>query len=476
MKGLKRVFCFSLVVFTCFSGCTMVPEYTRPAAPVPTAWPSGPAYSDSAPAQHAAAADDLQWREFFKDKRLQQVIEAALENNRDLRVAALNVERARALYRIQRAELLPKLDATAAGLKERVPGEISGSGGGNAEGAVTFEQYSAELGITSWELDFFGRIRSLEESALEEYFATEFARRSAQILLISEVAAAYMTLAADRENLELAQSTLESQQASYNLIRRRFEVGIAPDLDVRQVQQRVEAARVDVALYTRLVAQDENALNLLVGAPVPAELLPKELRDVKALPNVSPGISSEVLLSRPDVLQAESRLKAANANIGAARAALFPRISLTTAVGTASGDLTGLFQSGSLAWNFAPKMVMPIFDPRLWSAVTVTKVDREIAQAQYEAAIQSAFRDVADALATMGTVGAQLEAQRSLVDASAASYRLAYARYDKGIDTFLSALDAQRSLYGAQQGFIAIHLAKIINRLRLYAALGGGAQ
>jgi multidrug efflux system outer membrane protein len=209
---------------------------------------------------------------------------------------------------------------------------------------------------------------------------------------------------------------------------------------------------------------------------VPADLLPKELRDVKALPNVSPGISSEVLLRRPDVLQAESLLKASNANIGAARAALFPRISLTSAVGTASGDLSGLFKSGSLAWNYAPKAVLPIFDPRLWSAVKVTKVDREIALAQYERAIQAAFRDVADALATRGTVGAQLEAQRSLVDATAASYRLSYSRYEKGVDTFLSTLDAQRSLYGAQQGFIAIHLAKIINRVRLYAALGGGAE
>lgn len=460
-----------------FSGCTLIPPYTRPAAPVPEAWPTGAAYKDPSSEQDApTTAADLEWRQFFKDKRLQKVIECALQNNRDLRVAALNVERARALYRIQRAELLPKVDATASGIKERVPGEISGSQGGSAEGAVTVEQYSVEMGITSWELDFFGRIRSLEKSALEEYFATEYARRSAQILLLSEVATAYMTLAADRENLELAQSTLESQQASYNLIRRRVEVGISPELDLRQVQQRVEAARVDVALYTRLVAQDENALELLVGAPVPAELLPQGLRDVKALPNVSPGISSEVLLSRPDVLQTESRLKAANANIGAARAALFPRISLTSAVGSASGDLTGLFKSGSLAWNFAPKATLPIFDPRLWSAVTVTEVDRKIAVAQYEAAIQSAFRDVANALATVGTVGAQLEAQRSLVEASAASYRLAYARYEKGVDTFLSTLDAQRSLYGAQQGFIAIHLAKIVNRVRLYAALGGGAQ
>ncbi len=453
------------------TGCTMIPKYTRPAAPVPEHWPSGPAYKDIDSKEGALLATDLRWQQFFTDKRLRRVIETALQNNRDLRVAALNVARARALYHIQRAELLPRINASASGIKERIPAEISGT-----ERSPTVEQYDVSLGMASWEIDFFGRIRSLEKRALEEYFATEHARRSAQILLLSEVASAYMTFAADRDNLRLARSTLESQQASYNLIRRRVEVGIAPELDLRQVQQRVEAARVDLALYTGLVAQDQNALEFLVGAPVPPDLLPEGLMDIKALPKVSPGISSDVLLHRPDILQAENLLKAANADIGAARATLFPRISLTSAVGTASGDLSGLFKSGSLAWNYAPQIVMPIFDPRLWSAVKVTKVQGEIALTQYEGAIQAAFRDVSDALATRGTVGAQLDAQQSLVDATAASYRLAYARYDKGVDTFLSVLDAQRSLYGAQQGFIAIHLNKIVNRLQLYAALGGGSE
>ncbi len=468
---IKKMFSLLTITAVLFTGCTMIPKYSRPEAPVPEQWPSGPAYKETGSTQNASVATDLQWREFFTDEQLREVIGIALQNNRDLRVAALNVERARALYRIQRAELLPVIDATASGIKERIPAEISGS-----ERSPTVEQYEVGLGITSWEIDFFGRIRSLEKRALEEYFATEHARRSAQILLISEVAYAYLTLAADRENLQLAQSTLESQQGSYNLIRRRFEVGIAPELDLRQVQQRVEAARVDLALYTELVAQDENALNLLVGAPVPPDLLPGGLRVVTPLPEVAPGISSDVLLGRPDILQAESLLKAANADIGAARAALFPRISLTSAVGTASGDLSGLFKSGSLAWNYAPQIVLPIFDPRLWSAVKVTKVQREIAVAQYEGAIQAAFRDVADALATKGTVGDQLAAQQSLVDATSASYRLSYARYEKGVDTFLSTLDAQRSLYGAQQGLISIQLTRLANRVRLYAALGGGSE
>ena len=458
-----------VAVMICLGGCTMIPKYTRPEAPVPAAWPSGPAYKEPPATKEAPVTAELQWRQFFTDERLQKIIDTALKNNRDLRVAALNVERARALYRIQRAELLPTVETGVTASKQHAL--ISGT-----TGLVTIEQYSANLGISSWELDFFGRIRSLSQKALEEYFATAQARRSAQILLVSEVANAYLTLAADRENLKLAQSTLESQQAGFNLIRRRFEVGIVPELDLRQVQTRVDAARVDVAKYTGQVAQDENALNLLAGSPVAADLLPELLSVVKPLPEVFPGISSEVLLRRPDILQAENLLKAANANIGAARAAFFPRISLTTAIGSASGDLSGLFKSGSFVWNYAPQIVLPIFDARTWSALKVTKVDKDIAVAQYEKAIQGGFREVADALAKKGTLGDQLAAQQSLVDASAKTYRLSTLRYEKGIDIYLNVLDAQRSLYSAQQGLIAIRLAKLANQVRLYAVLGGGSD
>ncbi|GKT10441.1 efflux transporter outer membrane subunit [Desulforhabdus sp. TSK] len=462
-------------VLVCLNGCTMIPKYERPEAPVPAAWPSGVAYKEAQAGGSEPLASDLQWREFFTDERLEEVIATALENNRDLRVAALNVERARALYRVQRAELLPTVDASAMHIRERVPGDISG-GSGSASGAVILKQYSADVGISSWEIDFFGRIRSLSKRALEEFFSTEQARRSAQILLISEVANAYLTLAADRENLQLSKYTLETQQAAYNLIKRRFEVGLAPELDLRQVQTRVDTARVDVARFTELAAQDENALNLLVGSPVPADLLPEALSTVSPLPDVSPGISSEVLLSRPDIVQAEHTLKAANANIGAARAAFFPRISLTTAIGSASGDLSGLFKSGSLAWNYAPQIVLPIFDARTWSGLKVSKVDKEIAITQYESVIQSAFRDVADALATKGTVGNQLEAQLSLLDATERTYKLSNARYEKGTDIYLNVLDAQRSLYAAQQQLISIQLSKLTNQVRLYAVLGGGGD
>jgi len=466
MIKLGSILTITAVLLT---GCTMIPQYTRPEAPIPAAWPSGPAYKETPATQGGPVAADLQWREFFADERLQRIIDTALKNNRDLRLAALNVERARALYRIQRAELFPIVATDFTATKQHA--RISGG-----TGLVTLQEYGASLGISSWEVDFFGRIRSLSKRALEEYFATEQARRSAQILLISEVASAYLTLAADRENLKLAQSTLESQQAGFNLIRRRFEVGLAPELDLRQAQTRVDAARVDVARYTELAAKTENALNLLAGSTVPADLLPQALSVVRPLPDVSPGISSEVLLRRPDILQSENLLKAANANIGAARAAFFPRISLTSAIGSASGDLSGLFKAGSFVWNYAPQVVLPIFDARTWGGLQATKVEREIAVAQYEMAIQVAFREVADALARRGTMGDQMEAQQSLVDASAKTYRLSTLRYEKGIDIYLNVLDAQRSLYTAQQGLIAIRLVKLANQVRLYAVLGGGGD
>jgi multidrug efflux system outer membrane protein len=338
------------------------------------------------------------------------------------------------------------------------------------------ELYNVNLGISSWEIDFFGRIRSLKDAALEQYLATEQARVSAQISLVAEVANTYLTLAADRENLKLARSTLAAQQATYETIRRRAEVGASSDLDLRQAQTRVDAARVDIARYTSQVTLDENALTLLVGSTVPSGLLPAELGEVMALKDFTPGLPSEVLQRRPDILQAENLLKAANANIGAARAAFFPRITLTTSTGTTSDQLSGLFKSDSNTWIFAPQFIMPIFDARTWSAYDVAKVDREISLTQYEKAIQVAFREVADALAQRGTLGDQLEAQQSLVYASGESYRLSDARYARGIDNYLSVLDAQRSLYSAQQGLIAIRLARLTNLVTLYKVLGGGGE
>ncbi len=452
------------------AGCTLQPRYTRPAAPVPPEWPSGPAYAQ-APASNAIAAPDLHWQEFFTDGRLRQVIATALADNRDLRIAVLNVERARAFYGIAKAELYPTVDALAGMSRHRTPADLTGTGQ-----PQTLSRYDVGLGVASWEIDFFGRIRSLKDRALQEYLSTEQARRSVQLLLVSSVAEAYLALAADRENLTLSETTLKTQQAAYDLVKHRHDLGLVPELDVFRAQTSLDIARRDVAIYTQQAARDENALNLLVGSPTTLDWsgVPSELSAVGPVKDIGAGVSSEVLLRRPDVLQAEHLLKAANADIGAARAAFFPRISLTAAIGTASSDLTGLFKSGSGVWSYAPQLVMPIFDARTWSANRAANVQREIAVAQYEKAIQSAFREVADALATHGTIDRQLAAQESLVRASAETYRLSNSRYERGIDSFLSVLDAQRSLFAAQQALVFLRLEKLANQVNLYAVLGGG--
>jgi len=469
---MNRQLFFLLVGIVLFpGGCSLAPKYTQPQAPIPAEWPQGAAYKDTQAMPGAPAAPDLRRQEFFTDEQLQKIIEMALNNNRDLRLAALNVERARAMYGIQRAELFPVVDAVGSGSKRRSSSDLTGSGEPR-----TTKQYSVNLGIASWEIDFFGRIRSLKDRALQEYLATEQARHSAQILLVSEVARVYLTLAADRENLKLARSTLETQQASYGLIKRRYEIGLATELDLRRAQTRVDAARRDIPRFTQLVAQDQNALNLLAGSPVPEDLLPADLSSVTPPKEISPGLSSEALLNRPDIVAAEHRLKGAYAFIGAARAAFFPRISLTTAVGTASGELSGLFNSGSGTWSFAPQITMPIFDARTWAALRVSKADREIILTQYEKTIQTAFREVADSLAVQGTIDRQVSAQQSLVNAVAETYRLSNIRYTIGIDDYFSVLDAHRSLYFQQQVLITLRLTRLANQVNLYAVLGGGAE
>ncbi len=450
-------------------GCSLAPEYQRPEAPVPAQWPDGPAYGKDA--GQAVAAAEVKWRDFFADERLQKVIQQALENNRDLRLSALNVERAQGMYGIQRGDLFPSLNAEGGRTHQRRSADLIESGQPRIA-----DQYSANLGFAAWELDFFGRIRSLSEQALEEYLATDEARRSAQIALVSEVARAYLALAADRENLELSRSTLESQNAAFALIKKRFDVGMLSELDLKQAQVPLDTARRDLARYTQRVAEDLNALNLLAGAPVPEAWLPADLGSVVPPKDVAAGLSSETLLRRPDIMAAEHRLKGANASIGAARAALFPRISLTASVGTASNELSNLFDARTRTWLFSPQFSMPIFDTRIWAALRVSKTDREIVLAQYEKAIQVAFREVADALAVRGTIDEQLAAQASLTATVGDAYRLADKRYTKGIDNYLSVLDAQRSLFAAQQVLVTLRLSKLANQIQLYAALGGGTN
>jgi len=467
---MRHIILCGIIVIFVLNGCTMAPRYTRPEAPIPKEWPEGDAYKESKP-QEGPTAAELKWRDFITDERLQKLIDMAFANNRDLRLAALNVERARAYYGIQRAELFPALDATGTGTRQRVPADLS-----NKKITGVTEQYSVNLGVLSWEIDFFGRIRSLKDKALEEYLATEEALRSAKIMLVAATASAYLTYGADRENLKLAEVTLKAQRETYDLIKKRYEVGLASELDLRRAQTQVETARENVSRFTQIVAQDENALNLLAGGIVPKELLPEGLGDIVPPKDVSPGLPSEVLLKRPDIMASEHQLKAINAMIGAARAAFFPRIALTTTMGTASAELSRLFRSGQETWNFSPQVMMPIFDARVWAAYEAAKVEREIALANYEKTIQTAFKEVADTLAVRGTVDEQLSAQQSLVEATSETYRLATERYKKGIDSYLSVLDAQRSLFAAQQGLTTVRLSRFVNQVRLYAVLGGGYE
>lgn len=468
---MRQTLILILTLAVGLSGCTMIPKYNRPEAPIPGQWPSGAAYPVTQPSAGSSNVMQIKWQEFFTDPKLHTIIEMALQNNRDLRLAALHMERARGLYGIKRSELFPVVNADGGGGEQQVSADFVSPGAKR-----TSKAYEVNLGVAAWEIDFFGRIRSLEKQALEEYLDTEEARRSAQISLVFSVANAYLALAADRENYALAKSTLESQRSSYKLVQRQYALGVATRLDLHRAKTPVEIARRDIARYEQLVAQDQNALNLLAGSSVPEDLLPSDLSSVSPTRAISTGISSEVLLNRPDIVAAEHQLKGAYANIGAARAAFFPRISLTTTLGSASSELSGLFKAGTATWIYAPQLVMPVFDARTWSAYRVSKADREIALTKYEKAIQTAFKEVADVLAVNGTVGQRVAAQQSLVDTLAETHKLANSRYMMGIDSYLGVLDAQRSLFAAQQVLVYLRQEKLTNQVRLYAVLGGGVE
>ncbi|EWY37353.1 multidrug transporter [Skermanella stibiiresistens SB22] len=457
-------------------GCSFIPDYVRPASPVPEAWPVGAAYTTSSaarPGNGGPVLADLGWEDFFQSPQLRGLIQTALENNRDLRVAALNVEQARAQYRIQRSDLLPTLDAGGSLTRQRTPADLSRTGR-----SAVGSQWEATVGTTSFELDLFGRIRSLEQSALESYFATEQAQVATRIALIAEVANAYLTLLADKELLKLTDDTLRTQRQSFDLTRRSFDRGVGTQLDVAQARTAVETARANRAAYVRQIAQDKNALTLLVGGPVSESVLDAaaSLGTGDFITDLPVGLPSDLLQRRPDIIQAEYDLRSANANIGAARAAFFPTIGLTASAGTASAALSGLFDGGSGAWSFVPQISLPIFDfGRREANLESAKIQREIGVAQYERSIQTAFREVSDALAAQGTLDDQLDAQTALVDATRSSYDLSILRYNRGLDSFLNALDSQRSLYSAQQDLINARLSQLSNLVTLYKVLGGGA-
>lgn len=469
---MNKTFIATALATLVLAGCgTLAPDYATPAAPIPAQWPQGAAYGSGA-AEEGSPITDLSWDVFFTDQQLRRLIALALENNRDLRVASLNIEKARAQYQIQRADLFPSVNATAGGTNQKTPASLSTTGK-----ELVSHQYNAGLGFASYELDFFGRIRSLKDQALYQFMGTEEARRSAQISLVAEVANTYLTLAADSERLSIASETLSSQRTSYDMSKRRYELGSASELDLRQAQTSVDAARGDVARYTSQVAQDRNALALLVGGTLPEDIEQITTLDrVSVLAKLPEGLPSSWLQRRPDVLQAERQLQAANASIGAARAAFFPSITLTASGGVASNQLSDLFKSGSGAWSFSPQIKLPIFDAgRNQASLKVAEVEKDISLAQYEKAVQTAFRETADALAQHGTLGEQLDAQRSLTEATEVSYRLSRARYNKGVDSYLVVLDSQRSHYSAQQNLITVRLAELSNQVTLYKVLGGGS-
>ncbi len=461
-----------LLLSVMLSGClTLAPKYVRPASPVPKNWPQGKSYRNLESLSKKPVPSELKWSEFFKDENLKKVIKLALNNNRDLKLAALNVETARAYYGIRVSELFPTFYATGNGGESKSSSDFRYPG---TSGKV--KQYSVNLGITSWELDFFGRIRSLKKEALESYLATEEAKKSVQIMVISEVARAYLALAADRERFEIAKKVLDTQQGIYKLIKSQYENGLTDKLALKQASSQVEVAREKVLKFTQYEAEDINALNLLVGTTVPEDLLPKNLNSVTPPEEISPGTSSEVLLNRPDIMAAEHELKAAYANIGAARAAFFPRISLSALIGTAGKKFSRLFKSGTKTWSYGVDVVAPVLDPKIWESYKISKAKRKILLTQYEKVIQTAFREVSDTLAVFGTVDGEINAHRNLVRDLEETNKLSFKRYECGIDSYLSVLDSERSLFDAKESLVSLKLLKMSNLVNLYAVLGGGVK
>jgi multidrug efflux system outer membrane protein len=456
-------------------------------SPTPAADPAG-SPPQAAPEASERTAAQIGWREFFTDPKLQTLIEQALEHNPDAQIATLNITAARAQYQIQRAQLFPTISATAAEEVEKFPaavaplasgaGSATGVGADASAGSGVFRYFDVGVGFTSYELDLFGRIRSLNRAKLQQYLGYVETRRSTQISVIAEVANAYLTWLADQKLLRITEDTRNSQQESLTLIRRNFEGGIGTALDLHQAETTVATAQANLSQYQRQVAQDRNALVVLLGAPLPSGFAADvELDEESLLANLPAGVPSEVLVQRPDILAAEHNLIAANANIGAARAAFFPSILLTGSYGTASTQLSGLFQQGSTAWTFSPQISLPIFAGGAnFASLSLAKVQKNILVVQYEQAIQSGFREVADALAGRATLDSQLAADTVLVQASSESFRLSNMRFTGGVDNYLGVLDSQRLLYTAQQSLVSIKLARLQNLVTLYKALGGGWQ
>ena len=494
-RTVVRATAASALALLALAGCTsLAPDYARPMLPVPATLNGTNGPNGSEGTALAPETGPMGWQDFLQEPRLRELVALALQNNRDLRVAVLAIEKARAQYGVEQSSRFPAVGATAAGNRTRTADDLNTSGR-----SPTSSQYSAQLGFSSYEIDFFGRVKNLNEAALQEFLRTTENRRSVQLSLVAEVANAWLTLDADGRRLQLAQDTLRSRQKSYELTERSHALGAASGLTLAQAQTTVDTARADVAAFTSQVARDRNALALLAGAPVPAALLPdganpgataSPAQAASASASVAPAPSlatpaatllavpgdlpSSVLLNRPDVRAAEYTLRGAYASIGAARAAFFPSITLTASAGTASNALSGLFDGGNGTWSFAPQIRLPIFDAgRNRANLQIAETARDTALAQYDKAVQTAFREVADALAERATLAERLQAQQSLQAATLKALQLSQARYRLGADSYLPVLDAQRALYSAQQTLIGLALAEQANRITLYKVLGG---
>ena len=467
------------------AGCSLQPKYVRPAPPVPASWPVGDPYL----AQSEATLPIVSYRDIFRDLRLQRIVEQALANNRNLRIAAANIRQARAQFRVARAELFPEIDATGrysyakgtvrsgngAGLNASNTGTTNNGGNGATGISSNGSYFSGNVGISAFELDLFGRVRSLSDAALDRYFATEAAARATRLTLVGDIVDDWLQYGEDQSLLQVARDTAEASQRSVELTRLRVNGGVAPLSDLRQAETVLATAQSDLALQRTLVAQDANGLQLLVGAPVDPTLLPKSLADaIERITEVPPGVSSDVLLRRPDVVQAEYQLRAANAQIGAARAQLFPTISLTGLSGLASSALSSLFTGGAFTFSAGASVAYPIFRAGAGRAnVDYSRGVRDAALATYEQSIQTAFREVSDALARRGTIGEQLAADQRNVAAAADTLRLANLSYQGGVQTFLNVLVAQRTLYTAQRTLVQTQLTRGTNLVTLYRVLGG---
>ena len=448
-----------LAVVACLVGCTMIPPYRQPALPVPARYP-GPA-ADSAPV--AAAAADIAAQEVFRDERLKRLVDLALVNNRDLRTAVLNVQQTEAQYRITRSALFPTVQGSAGASRSHITG-------------FTANSFSASVGVTAYELDLFGHVRSQNAQALEQYFQTEEAQRAAQVSLVGQVATQYLTLRETEELLTLTQNTLAAVQSSYDLNKALFDAGASNELDFRQSEGQVETARINVETYQRQLQQARNALQLLLGAPLPEDLpAARPFSDAGMVADVPAGLPSDLISRRPDILEAEHALKAANADIGVARAAFFPSISLTGSVGVSSTQLSSLFKAGSGVWSFGPQISLPLFaGGHNVAELDVAKVSERLQVAAYEKAIQTAFREVADALVGVDSYARQIALEQSLIDTQQRRLELATLRYRQGEDTYLNELAAQQDLYSAQQGLLQAQFNRLSSKVSLYQALGGG--